>query len=105
MDAKHRVPDTGVGRVGGPLGHTQTQTQTFLPTGREMHPHSHHLFYPLRNHGNRAGITLSKRLPSLTPQISPLAWLLESVRLEGGLEVMGGLGSSCDHPPSLPTHI
>lgn len=99
------MPSTGCqtqGWAGGGvlLGHTQTQT--FLHTVREMYPHSHHLFYPLGNPGNRAGITLSKKLPSLTPQISALAWLLESLRLEGGLEVMGGLGSSCEPPLPFP---
>ena len=39
--------------------------------------------------------------------MSPLAWLLESLGLEGGLELMGGLDASSEprlHTPA-PTHI
>lgn len=68
MNAKHKVPDPGVGRVGGRQA-THKQTQTFIRTGREMHPHSHHVFYPPGNHGNRhhrvleAALTDAPRVP------------------------------------------
>lgn len=55
MHAKHRVPDTGVGRVGG-----RQATHKHKPSYTQAEKCTHtHLFYPLGNHENRAGITLS----------------------------------------------
>lgn len=55
MDAKHRVPDTGVGKVGGHEAPHQHRT-SYTQAGKCTHIH---LFYTLGNPKSRAGITLS----------------------------------------------
>ena len=72
MDAKHRVPDMGVGRVGAQRA-THKHRPSYTQAGKCTHTH---LLYTLGDPGSRAGITLSERLPSLTSPGVPIGLAL-----------------------------